>query len=110
LKAGLLSGEMTSVTIWPPAAKVQHPALVLPSSKVMNKTPFCCQAGDARILPTQIFSHVSPVLTEQSCILLHMFGVIHVYSGTVLFLRSVSSCVSGTILLQRAVFVRMLSK
>src|SRR3954467_15451968 len=101
---------MTSVTICPPAARVQHPALVLPSSKVINRTPFCCQAGDARILPTQVFSHASPVLTEQSCMSLHMFGVIQVNAGTVLFLRSVSSCVSGTILLQRAVLVRMSSK
>src|SRR5436853_6794650 len=104
------SCELTIVTWRPSAARLKHTAFVLPSSKVINRTPFCCQAGDARILPTQVFSQVSPVLTEQSCISLHMFGVIHVYSGTASFLRSVSSCVSGTILLQRAVFLRMLSK
>jgi hypothetical protein len=51
LKAGLPSGEITSVATVPPP-----PMLELPSSKVMNSTPFCCQAGDARICGTQVAS------------------------------------------------------
>ena len=53
------------------------PVLLDPSSKVMNSAPFCCQAGEARIFGTSLRSQLSPVLTEQSCMSLHMFGVIH---------------------------------
>ena len=60
----------------PPAAFVQHPAFVLPSSHVMNSAPPLRNAAELRMAGTWLRSQVSPVAMEQSCMSLHMLGVI----------------------------------
>src|SRR6266702_1835576 len=89
-------GEITSVATLPPAAFVQQPTSVLPSSHVMNSTPPFLKADEFKICGTLFDSQVSPVDTEQSCISLHRFGVTHMKFGGLLLARSVAKWVQGT--------------
>src|SRR5437867_12260273 len=99
---------MTSVATWPPAALPQQPAPDEPSSHVMNKTPPSRKAEEPRIPGTTLASQASPVATEQSCMSLHMFGVIQAKLGTVPLVRSARSWVNGTTCAaQRVAFVRI---
>ena len=101
-------GEITSVATLPPAAFVQQPTSVLPSSHVMNSTPPFLKADEFKIGGTFFDSHVSPVDTEQSCMSLHRFGVTHMKFGTLLLVRSLEKCVYGTTpALQRVALVRI---
>ena len=70
-------------------------ALPSSSSHVIIKSEFCAvKADEARIVGTALLSHVSPVLTEQSCMSLHRFGVIQTKFGVVAGVaRSIASCV-----------------
>jgi hypothetical protein len=45
------------------------------------------------ILGTSVFSQLSPVVIEQSCMSLHRFGVMNAKLGAVPAARSVASCV-----------------
>ena len=48
------------------------------SSDVSTSSEFCVvNAGELRIAGICRLSHASPVAIEQSCMSLHMFGVIH---------------------------------
>src|SRR5207245_10850064 len=99
---------MTSVATWPPAALPQQPAPDEPSSHVMNRTPPSRKAEEPRIPGTTLASQASPVAIEQSCMSLHMFGVIEAKLGTVPLVRSGRSWVNGTAYAeQRGGFVRM---
>src|SRR5438132_10303773 len=101
-------GAITSEATWPPAALPQQPADDAPSSQVMKSTPPFWKAEDARMLGTTLPNQPSPVAIEQSCMSLHMLGVIHAKFGAVPAARSPLSCVNGTTCeLQRAALVRM---
>src|SRR5437762_14162753 len=89
-------GAMTRVATCPPVALPQHPALDSPSSQVMNRTPPFWKAEEARIPGTTLASQASRVAIEESCMSLHIFGVIQARFGTVPFTRSVLGWVSGT--------------
>ena len=65
-------------------------------------------AGDWMICGTSDASHASPVATEQSCMLLHRFGVIQTKFDSVLFARSPPNLENGTTLAEhRAAFDTM---
>src|SRR5437868_3105211 len=101
---------MTRVATWPPEALPQQPADDEPSSHVMNSTPPFLNAEEARIPGTTLASQVSPVAIEQSCMSLHILGVIQAKLGTVPAAKSVLSWVKGTTwAAQRAALVRMSS-
>src|SRR5437762_5668775 len=98
---------MTSEATRPPDAFPQQPADDAPSSQVMNSTPPFWKAEE-RMLGTTLPNQPSPVAIEQSCMSLHMLGVIQAKFGTVPAERSVLNCVNGTTCeLQRAASVRM---
>jgi hypothetical protein len=74
----------------------------------MKSAPPFLNADDARIPGTTLASQRSPVETEQSCMSLHISGVIQAKSGTVAAERSAPNCVNGTTwALQRVTLVRM---
>src|SRR5207244_10196917 len=101
-------GAITSEATWPPAAFAQQPADDAPSSQVMKRTPPFWKAEEARMLGTTLPNQPSPVAIEQSCMSLHMLGVIQAKFGTVPAERSALNCVDGTTCaLQRAALVRM---
>src|SRR5947208_1525035 len=68
-----------------------------PSSQVMKSTPPFWKAEEARMLGTTLPNQPSPVAIEQSCMSLHMLGVIQAKFGTVPAERSVLNCVDGKI-------------
>ena len=87
---------------------LQHPAADEPSSQVMNRTPPSAKAEEARIPGTTLANQASPLAIEQSCMSLHMFGVIQAKFGTVPLARSALSWVAGTTCpAQRVALVRM---
>src|SRR5713226_7298870 len=89
-------GEMTSVATCPPQVSPQQPALLEPSSQVMKRTPPLRNAAEPVIAGTTLPSHASPVETPQSCMSLHMLGVIQTKFGTWPRLMSAPNCVNGT--------------
>src|SRR2546421_13065789 len=101
-------GEMTRVATRPPQESPQQPALLEPSSQVMNSTPPFRNAADAVIVGTTLRNQLSPVETAQSCISLHMLGVIQTRFGTWPLRISPENWVKGTTCAaQRAAFVRI---
>src|SRR3954451_6795180 len=89
---GVLGDTTTVGMCWSP----------LPSSHVTNSAVVPdAYSGLARIWLTYFDSHVSPVCTPQSCVLLHMFGVISVN-----FAETSTGSLSGT--LNRSHSLRML--
>src|SRR2546426_7603056 len=95
---------MTATTCPPPVPREQQVASLEPSSNRTNTMPLDPSAG--MIFGTQAFSHASPVAIGQECMSLHSFGVIQAKRGKPRF-RSPWNCVNGTILLHRAVSLRM---
>src|SRR2546428_4371063 len=89
-------GEITSVATCPPQASPQQPALLDPSSQVMKRTPPLRKAAEPVVVGTTLRNQASPVETGQSCVSLHMLGVIHTKFGTWPLLISRPNCVNGT--------------
>src|SRR5207245_9435284 len=99
---------MTSVATRPPQASPQQPALLEPSSQVMNSTPPLRNAGEPVIVGTTLRNQPSPVETPQSCMSLHMLGVIQVKFGTRPLLMSLPNWAKGTTTAaQRPALVRL---
>src|SRR6266568_7785957 len=101
-------GEMTSVATCPPQASPQQLASLDPSSQVMKRTPPLRKAAEPMIRGTTLASQVSPVETGQSCVSLHMLGVIQTKFGTRPVLMSTPNWVNGTTwAAHRAALLRM---
>src|SRR5438477_12370339 len=94
---------MTSVATRPPQESLQQPALLEPSSQVINSAPPLRNAAEAVIVGTTLRNQPSPVDTAQSCMSLHMLGVIQTRLGTWPLLMSapywlnVSTCTSNRV-------------
>src|ERR1700730_1896971 len=92
----IVRGEMTSVATCPPQLSLQQPALVDPSSHVMKSTPPLRNAAEPVIVGTTLRNQASPAASPQSCVSLHMLGVIQTKFGTGPALMSPPNCVNGT--------------
>src|SRR5207302_5331828 len=101
-------GEMTRVGTCPPQLSPQQPALLEPSSQVMNSAPPFRNAADPVMVGTTLRNQASPVATLQSCMSLHMLGVIHTKFGTWPLFMSPENWLKGTTCAaQRAALLRM---